>query len=202
MKIAGFEPLSLSDFPGHCAAVVFTRGCNWRCPFCHNGSLWASAGEGPGEQRVLTLLRQRARLLDVVVSGGEPTLQPDLPDFLVELKALGLKVKLDTNGSFPNVLKQVLSKGLVDFVAMDIKAPWDRYAELAGVDADVTALQASIKHIIDWGGTHQFRTTHVPNLLTNADISHIHDALPANVTHHVQPFIPELAADARLRQAG
>ncbi|MFC1762894.1 anaerobic ribonucleoside-triphosphate reductase activating protein [Planctomycetota bacterium] len=203
MKIAGFLPLTLSDYPGCCAAMVFTRGCNWRCPFCHNARLWDDTTESTDQEWVLSKLQQRQRLLDgVVVSGGEPTLQPDLPDFLRQLKTMGLRVKLDTNGSHPNVLQQLLSEDLVDFVAMDIKAPWFRYSELAGVAVDVAALKISVQHIVAWGGGHQFRTTYIPDLLTETDLHHIRRALPVNAIYQTQPFIPELAADALLRRAG
>jgi pyruvate formate lyase activating enzyme len=164
MNIAGFVPLSLCDYPGRVAAVVFTQGCNYRCPWCHNGHLLpltADPAKRVSEAQVLAVLEERRnRLGGVVVSGGEPTLQLALPRFLRRLKALGLDVKLDTNGSHPNVLRQLLEDRLLDYVAMDVKAPWDRYAALTGMaGCNVAAVQASMTLIAASGVPHAFRTT-------------------------------------------
>jgi pyruvate formate lyase activating enzyme len=203
MKIAGFVPLTLSDYPGHCAAMVFTQGCNWRCSFCHNSRLWDVSSGCFDQEEVLKKLQQRQQLLDgVVISGGEPTLQPDLAEFLEKVRLLGLRIKLDTNGSRPDVLQHLLNRELVDFVAMDIKAPWSRYTELAGVLVDTAALQTSVQTLLAWGGPHQLRTTVIPELLTPEDLQAIRAALPAGANYHTQPFIPELAADVALRRAG
>ena len=138
MRIGGFVPVSLCDYPCRVAAVVFTQGCNFRCPFCHNGHLVGCEGAALlDEAAVLAQLAERRnRLGGVVVTGGEPTLQGDLPQFLHALKQLGLAVKLDTNGSQPDVLQALLADRLVDYVAMDLKAPWARYDRLAGLACD------------------------------------------------------------------
>jgi pyruvate formate lyase activating enzyme len=201
MKVAGWTPLSLSDFPGRSAAVVFTAGCNFRCPFCHNGGLLTCA-PGRSWNTVCEGIRQRRSLLDgVVISGGEPTLQSGLAECLAECHALGLQTKLDTNGSHPDKLGLLLREGQVDFVAMDIKAPWDGYARLAGGPVDVTALQESVRLIADSGIAHQFRTTYVPALLTEADLERIRAQVPTHSPHRMQPFIPERALDPALRRA-
>ena len=168
MDIAALVPLSLSDHEGRIAAVVFVRGCNFRCPFCHNADLVRPARGGdpmlPVEY-VLARLRDRSGFLDsVVVSGGEPTLQPDLAGFLAAIRELGLAVKLDTNGARPDVLADLLDRRLVDFVAMDVKAPPSRYDEFCGVRADVGAIERSIGCLREAASDYEFRTTVAPGL--------------------------------------
>lgn len=167
MRIGGYVPCSLSDYPSRISAVVFTQGCNWRCPWCHNPALvYPEKFTAPlPEAEVLErLASRRARLDGVVVTGGEPTLQGDLADFLARVKALGFLVKLDTNGSRPHVVRDLLAAGLVDFVAMDIKAPWARYAEAAGVPVDTAALAETVALLRESGVEHQLRTTRWPGL--------------------------------------
>jgi pyruvate formate lyase activating enzyme len=167
MRIGGFVPCSLSDYPGHLAAVVFTQGCNWCCPWCHNPALVYPEQFTPTLSAADVLVRLAARLgkLDgVVVTGGEPTLQPDLAEFLAKLKVLGFRVKLDTNGSRPSIVRDLLAAGLVDFVAMDLKAPWPRYAEAVGVPVDIAALAETIALLRASGIAHQLRTTRWPGL--------------------------------------
>jgi len=167
MRIGGFVPCSLSDFPGCLAAVVFTQGCNWRCPWCHNPDLVYPERFAPplAEAEVLARLAARRGKLDgVVVTGGEPTLQPDLADFLRQLKTLGFLVKLDTNGSRPHIVRSLLEAQLVDFVAMDLKAPLARYAEAAGVPVDTAALEETVALLRAAGIPHQLRTTRWPGL--------------------------------------
>ncbi len=167
MEIAAFLPLSLSDHEGHVAAVVFVRGCNFRCPFCHNADLVcppADAASVPLDE-VLARLRDRSGFLDsVVVSGGEPTLQADLASFAVAARSLGLGVKLDTNGSRPDVLARLLGPRVVDSVAMDLKAPWGRYAEYCGVPIDVAAVKESVELLQRTDVDVEFRTTVAPGL--------------------------------------
>ena len=130
MRICGLQKLSMVDFPGKLAATVFTGGCNLRCPFCHNALLVTHIEDNPHieEDEILAFLKTRKNLLDgVVLSGGEPLLQKGAADFLQKVKALGFAVKLDTNGFFPEVLEDILSRGLVDYVAMDIKNSREKY---------------------------------------------------------------------------
>ena len=137
MRICGLQKLTLLDYPGHTACTVFTGGCNYRCPFCHNAELVLRSGEQPGipEEEFFALLDKRKGLLDgVAVTGGEPTLQPDLPDFLRRVREKGYDVKLDTNGTRPEVLKALVREGLVQYAAMDVKNSPARYAETAGVE--------------------------------------------------------------------
>ena len=202
MKIGGFQGLTLMDYPGHTAAIVFTQGCNFRCPFCHNGSLIPANGGGLLDQdSILARLERRRGLLDgVVVSGGEPTIQEDLSGFLERLKVMGFLVKLDTNGSRPDVLRRVLGRGLVDYVAMDVKAPLDKYPRLAGIDCDRPRIEESIGLIASSGIDHQFRTTWVEALLTSGDIERIRASVPEGSDYRVQVFVMENALDSRLRK--
>ena len=204
MRIGGFVPVSLCDYPCRVAAVVFVQGCNFRCPFCHNGHLLEAADVpgAPNESQVLDRLdERRTRLGGVVVSGGEPTLQPDLPLFLHRIKAMVLAVKLDTNGSRPDVLEALLADRLVDYLAMDIKAPWDNYARLAGGACDLVLLRRSVRLIAASGLPHEFRTTRVESLLTEADCQAILQQVPAGSVHKWQRFRPEHSLDPALRAA-
>ena len=207
MNLAGFVPLSLCDYPGRVAAVVFTQGCNFRCPWCHNGHLLPLLSD-PSKKRVSedevvnVLAERRTRLGGVVVSGGEPTLQVALPRFLRRVKALGLAVKLDTNGSHPEVLRQLLQERLLDFIAMDIKAPWEKYGALTGITCcDVVAVQASMTLIATSGVPHQFRTTRVDPLLSEREYGDIRTQIPLGSAHAWQAFRPNYSRDPALRSA-
>lgn len=191
MIIGGLQPCSLSDFPGQVAAVIFCQGCNFRCPFCHNGALLPEQERGRLEvDQVLTFLAQRRRQLGgVVVSGGEPCLQRDLPEFIRDVRALGLRVKLDTNGSRPAMLAELLAADLLDYLAMDIKAPMDKYAMLAGKAVDEAALRQSMLLIQQSGVAHHFRTTEVKGLLAKVDMAAIAAMIPTGSTYIVQPFV-------------
>ena len=134
MIIQGFSKTSLLDYPGHIAADVFTAGCNFRCPFCHNSDLVLTPSTEYTEEEVLAVLKKRRGILEgVCITGGEPTLQPDLLDFMRKLRELNYKIKLDTNGYRPDVLRKVLSEGLADYVAMDIKNSLAKYAQTSGL---------------------------------------------------------------------
>ncbi len=204
MRIGGFVPLSLCDFPGKVAAVVFTQGCNFRCPICHNGHLLERHADGVQEEEaVLARIRDRRLHLEgVVVTGGEPTVQGDLPQFLWRLRAFGLAVKLDTNGSQPDVLQALLAERLVDYIAMDVKAPWDLYDRLAGQPCDTWLLQRSMRLIAQSGVPHEFRTTRADTLLSDADCSRIMGQIPPGSPHKWQRFRPEYSLDTALRAAG
>jgi pyruvate formate lyase activating enzyme len=192
--IGGMQPFSLSDFPGRAAAIVFTQGCNFRCPFCHNASLWPTVPSKPPAttaKQVLSFLAGRRGLLGgVVITGGEPTLQADLAAFLYEVKALGLTVKLDTNGSRPDVVAGLLSDSLVDYVAMDVKAPMEKYPLLCGFPVDKGAIRRSMDLIAKSGVPHHFRTTFFEALLSETDIDAIKALLPAHSLFIRQPCKP------------
>jgi len=167
MKIAGFVKQSLVDYPGRIAASVFTQGCNMNCVFCHNRCLVGENGEnGPIDpEDIFSFLRNRKRFLDgVVVTGGEPTLQPELEGFVKRVKDMGYPVKLDTNGTQPQVLKRLLDKNLLDYIAMDIKAPMKKYHEICRSDINEHALLESITLIMESSAAYEFRTTYCPQL--------------------------------------
>lgn len=205
MRFGGLNPFTLSDFPGHIAAIAFTQGCNLRCPFCHNGSLIPvnpipETGLSTGD--ILAFLRARAGKLDgLVVSGGEPALHADLPEFLYEVQGLGLRIKLDTNGTRPRMLRSLIDAGLVDYIAMDIKAPLATYARLAGAPVDTGAIVESMRLIAQSEIPHEFRTTHVTPLLNEGDLAAVRRMIPAGSLHKVQAFRREHAVDASLRSA-
>lgn len=204
MIIGGYQPLSLCNFPGKVAAVLFTQGCNFRCPFCHNGELLPMSPPsktGWTNERVCFELQKRRSHLDgVVVSGGEPTVQEDLILFLEKLRLMNFAIKLDTNGSRPGTLKEILQARLVDYVAMDIKAPWRKYNQLAGVSAPVQVIAESLHLVAKSGIAHEFRTTMAEPLLTAKDLAEIRAMLPAGSLHRTQPFRPENAWDPNLRK--
>ncbi len=203
MWFGGFQPLTLSDYPATVAAIVFAQGCNFRCRFCHNCTLLPlpSGGEGlMAEEEVVSTLEQRkGKLEGLVVSGGEPTLQADLPEFLARVRELGYKIKLDSNGSRPEMVKSLLREGLLDYVAMDIKAPFHEYARICGVAVDTDAIGASIALIAASGVAHHFRTTFVEALMTPEDLEEAKRLVPVGSRHIVQKFQPEHALDPGLR---
>jgi len=186
----GVEWTTLIDYPGKVATTLFTVGCTFRCPFCHNPELVDPDRFAPAldSDEILDRLRERADFIDgVVITGGEPTIHPSLPTFLRFLKKLGLLVKLDTNGSRPEVLRALLDEGVLDCVAMDVKAPFDRYDELAGVDADAGAIEASIELILDLAPDHEFRTTVAPTL-GRTDVRRIAERLGGAKRYVLQAF--------------
>ena len=176
MRLGGLQKLSLIDYPGKLAAVVFTQGCNFRCGYCHNPELVIPQEYCPAvpEEEVMAFLRSRQEYLEgVVVTGGEPTVQEGLISFLDQLKRLGYLVKLDTNGSRPEVLKQVLSLRLVNYVAMDVKASLIRYDGVTNVPVSTEKIKESIRLILDAGIPHEFRTTVVKTFHSAGDLLEI-----------------------------
>lgn len=165
MLIAGFQKTSFVDYPGQPCAVVFTPYCNFDCAYCHNAHIIGRDAPLIDEAPVLEYLERRVGLLGaVVISGGEPTLQQNLEAFLLRVRELGYLVKLDTNGSKPNVLSALLGKGLLDYVAMDVKAPLDRYESVVRVCVDADAIRKSIAILRNSGVSHEFRLTFAPQL--------------------------------------
>ena len=165
--IAGLQKLTLLDFPGHTACTVFLAGCNMRCPFCHNAELFGGkVEEFMSTEAFLKFLSTRSGLLDgVCVSGGEPTGDPNLPSLLKSIKDLGFQVKLDTNGTRPQVLKKLLENNLVDFVAMDVKNSPSRYAQTIGLEAfDLAPIEESLKLLMAGSTPYELRTTVVQQL--------------------------------------
>lgn len=180
MRIGGLQKVSLIDYPGEISAVVFTQGCNFRCPFCHNPELADPRQFEPArdEAAILRFLEQRQGKLDgVTITGGEPTLQPDLAAFAGRLKELGFLVKIDTNGSRPEVLLDLVDKRLVDCIAMDVKAPLRKYDLLTGTRNSGRMIRESIRVVMASGLPYEFRTTVVPSLLAAPDFLEIGELL-------------------------
>jgi pyruvate formate lyase activating enzyme len=202
VKIGGLQPVTASDFPGRMAAIVFTQGCNFHCPFCHNSSLLPMDAEDLlAEDVVLGFLHKRRKLLEgLVISGGEPCLQEDLAGFCREARDMGFAVKLDTNGSRPEVIRRLLAENCIDFIAMDIKAPMDRLPELTGTSSHGPRIRQSIGLIAASGVDHLFRTTDVKPLLSPEDHRSIRELVPPGSRHVVQPFVAANAMAASLRQ--
>lgn len=162
MKIHGLQKMTLLDFPGLVACTVFLGGCDLRCPFCHNAEILdMNAPAVMDDKEFLEFLETRRGKLDgVAVTGGEPTLRPDLPELLSEIKRLGFKVKLDTTGNHPDMLKRIVGEGLVDYVAMDVKNSKERYAETVGLTGfDISRVDESISFLLRGDVEYEFRTT-------------------------------------------
>jgi len=193
VKIAGLQKVSLIDYPGYIAATVFLAGCNLNCGYCYNRWL-IDAGQVVAaitqEDLLSWLATRRGRLGGVCVSGGEPALHAELPAFLQSIKALGYAVKLDTNGTHPKRLDLLLENRLVDYVAMDLKAPLDeRYDEVAGMTVDCAAIRQSMEVLRRWGGSYEYRTTVLPSL-TEGALANIGAQLQALETWYLQRFVP------------
>lgn len=200
MLIGGLQKFSLIDYPDKICAIIFTQGCNFRCPYCHNPELI-----GPQnfqslipEQEILSFLKKRKGKLDAVeVTGGEPTLQPDLLEFLKKLKKLGYLIKLDSNGSNPEVLKKVIQLKIVDYLALDIKAPLEKYRKIVNVDVQTDEIKKSIKLIMDSGLDYEFRTTIVQSQLNPNDLVNIGKLLKGAKRYVLQRFIPSKTLDKK-----
>ena len=195
MLLLGLQKLTLLDFPEKIAATVFTGGCNFKCPFCHNASLVigerVKAGEPIAEEEFFAFLKKRRGMLEgVCVSGGEPTLAPDLIPFLNNIKELGYLVKLDTNGYRPDVLRQVIDGGIVDYVAMDIKSSREGYARAVGLDKiDVSKIEESAAMLMLGKVDFEFRTTLVRELHSEDDIVAIGEWLRGDERYFLQTFV-------------
>lgn len=189
MRIGGLQKLSLIDFPQKTAAIVFTQGCNFRCGYCHNPELiYPKLYQIPiPEEEVFAFLETRVGKLDgVVITGGEPTLQSDLIDFIKKVKAMGFLVKLDSNGSNPEILKKIIDEKLVDFIAMDIKATFDKYNLVCGVSVNLDNIKKSIELIKKSGIRFQFRTTYDKTKLVDSDIQAMTNFLDVATNYKIQ----------------
>ena len=198
MKIGGLQKISFIDYPGSIGAVVFVQGCNFRCPYCHNPELVDPERYGPllNEGEVLAFLEKRRGKLDAVtLTGGEPTLQPDLVGFLRKVREMGYRIKLDTNGSQPEVLAALIREKLVDYLAMDIKGPREKYARIARVEVDLAAIGRSVELITESGIEHEFRTTVVPSQITIDDLLSVAEWLKNACKYVLQPFVPMKTVD-------
>jgi pyruvate formate lyase activating enzyme len=189
MKIGGFQKTSLLDYPDEISAIIWTVGCNFNCPFCYNVDLIKGNAAQFSEEELLDFLKKRKGLLDgLVITGGEPLMQKDITDFCEKVKKLGYVVKIDTNGTYPEKLQELIDKKLVDYIAMDIKAPKKKYNELSGVKVDIKKIQESIDVVRKSGVDYEFRTTFIPEFLTQKDIVEIGKWLKGSKRFYIQQF--------------
>lgn len=190
MKIAGFQKLTLLDYPNHVACIIFTKGCNFRCPFCQNSNIINdNFDELINEKDIFDYLEKRKKILDgVVITGGEPTINKDLKDFIIKIKTLGLKIKLDTNGYNPIMLKKLIDEKLVDYVAMDIKQTMEKYKLVSGVNINKDNILESIKILEESDIDHEFRTTVIKEYHTLEDIINICSLFSEDTKYYLQNF--------------
>ncbi len=192
MQIHGLNKTTLLDYPKHLAALIFLGGCNMRCPFCQNAPLVIAPGTQPviSEEELFSFLNKRRNLLEgVCISGGEPTLYPDLPELLEKIKALGYKIKLDTNGTNPSMMKQLVRDHLIDYIAMDIKNSREKYAITSGTSENfLEPVEESVTFLITSPVEYEFRTTIVKELHTAEDILSIGKWLQGSKTYYLQSY--------------
>jgi len=205
MIIGGLQKLTLIDFPGRIAATVFLTGCNFRCPWCYSSELVLPEKiknqAKISEQEFFNFLKERKGLLEgIVLCGGEPTIYPVLPQFIEKIKKLGYLVKLDTNGSAPKMLKDLINKKLIDYVALDVKAPKEKYSKVAGKKINLKNIEKSIEILKSSNIDFEFRTTIIPTLLKKEDILKIiRWILPAK-KYFLQNFRPEKTVDPKFEK--
>ncbi len=203
MIIAGLVKFSLNDYPGKTSAVIFTRGCNFRCRYCHNPELVLPekyAEEIPLNEIFAFLESRRGKLDAVCITGGEPTGHSDLPEMIRKIKEMGFLVKLDSNGSRPEFLEKIIAAGLVDYIAMDVKAPFETYEKIMGSPVSADKLQKSVKIILDSGLPHEFRTTIVKSLTNFDDLRQIAESVRGADNYFLQRFVPTKLNDPTLMQ--
>lgn len=190
MKISGLQKLSLVDFDGHISATIFTAGCNFLCPFCHNSGLVYNLEENIEESDVIEYLNKRKNMLDsVCISGGEPTLNKDLPQFISNIKNLGYKVKLDTNGTNLEMIQYLVENKLVDYIAMDIKNSIDKYQITTNCTVDTNKIRSTIKYIMNSNIDYEFRTTLVQEYHDLEDIKKIGKLIHKANKYFLQHFV-------------
>ena len=206
MIIGGFQRFSLIDYPNKICAIVFTQGCNFRCPYCHNPELIGPEqnrdARGLTREEIVSFLEQRKGKLDAVtITGGEPLLQPDLGTFLAELKDLGYSIKLDTNGSLPLEMERLIGAGLIDYIAMDIKSSLNNYERVVRVKVDTGTIMDSIRIIMGSGLDYEFRTTVVKPLLEKADFYKIGRMIQGSRLYVLQRFVSSEKLENELSNA-
>ncbi len=198
MKIGGLQRISLIDYPGLICAIVFLEGCNFRCPYCHNPELVDPClfRASVKESDVLEFLETRKGKLDAVsITGGEPTIQTNLAAFIRKIRKMGLAVKMDTNGSHPHIIKNLLSENLLDYVAMDVKAPLEKYKEIVNAPVHVDTITESIHLILKSKIPCEFRTTIVQSQLDEGDIRQIAKLISGAKVYILQKFVPTKTLD-------
>jgi pyruvate formate lyase activating enzyme len=203
MKIGGLQKLTLVDYPGKVAATVFLIGCNFKCGFCHNPDLvnWTGEQKEISEKDFFEFLKEKEGLIEgVCITGGEPTIYPDLNDFIKRIKDMGFLVKLDTNGSNPDVVSKLIEKKLVDFIAMDIKTSLEKYGQATNSKIDAKNIKKSVELIKNSGIDYEFRTTVVPGLVEKEDIEKIGKWLRGAKKIALQQFQNKRVLDKNFRE--
>lgn len=196
MHIGGFQKFSLLDYPGKICAIVFTQGCNFKCPYCHNPELIDFCVVPSKASDIIDFLKTRQGKLDaVVITGGEPTLQSDLKDFILKIKELNYLVKLDTNGTNPSLVEALLEQKLLDYVAMDIKSPLEKYPMTVSNNIDLKKIRQSIDMIMKSGVDYEFRTTVVREMITTDDFEQIGELIKGAKRYYLQKFVPSKILD-------
>lgn len=204
MRIGGIQKLTLIDYPGKIATTVFTVGCSFRCGFCHNPELvlpekFPEMNEM--EKEFFELLEKRkGKLEGVCITGGEPTIQPDIIEFIRKIKSLGYFVKLDSNGSNPHVLEKIFKEGLVDFIAMDIKSAPENYSKVVGLKVDIEKIKKSVKMIMESGIDYEFRTTVVPGMHTGGEFLEIAKWIKGAKAYYLQEYREMITLDEKINE--
>lgn len=206
MVLGGFQKLTLIDYPGKVATTVFTVGCSFRCPFCHNPELVLSRNLQPVTHNLIEkeffdfLKKRKGKLEGVCITGGEPTIQPDLVDFIKKIKKLGYLVKLDSNGSRPDVLRQIINSKIIDFIAMDIKDSPKKYKKTSGERADFERIKISVEMIMNSKIPYEFRTTVVPGIHSEKDFNEIASWIKGAKSYYLQVYQENKILDPELRE--
>jgi len=198
MKIGGLQKVSLTDYPGKISAIVFTQGCNFRCPYCHNPELVDPELYQeclPEEEFFSYLEKRKGKIEAVTITGGEPTIQNDLIPFIMRVKAMERLIKIDTNGSKPEVLEELIRRNLVDYLAMDIKAPLEKYAAITRTPVNGKAIRQSIMLIMNSGIDYEFRTTVVKSQIKEADILAMGRLIKNASLYSLQRYVPTKPLD-------
>lgn len=204
MRIGGFQKMTLIDYPGKLAATVFTVGCSFRCGFCHNPELVLPEKFPPhGKQEAeffKHLISRQGKLEGVCITGGEPTIQPDIIGFIEKIKKMGFLVKLDSNGSRPDILRKIIKAGIVDFIAMDIKNSPRKYALTIGMKYDIIKIKRSVKMIMSSGIDYEFRTTVVPGIHDEKDFEEIGKWIKGSKVYYLQEYRERHILDSKLKK--
>lgn len=191
MKVGGLQKFTLIDYPGKIACIVFSMGCNFRCPYCHNRELVEkTTDEIPWEEIFEFLEERKGQLEGVEITGGEPTIHSGLTEFLERVKEMGYSTKLDTNGSIPDMLKELIDRDLVDYLAMDLKASIPNYSKAAGVEVDPEKIKESVETVKDFE-EHEFRTTAVPGIIDVEEVRKIGETIQGADNYFIQQFRPK-----------
>ncbi|MFA6158799.1 MAG: anaerobic ribonucleoside-triphosphate reductase activating protein [Candidatus Paceibacterota bacterium] len=202
MVFGGFEKFTLIDYPGKVACMVYTIGCNFRCPYCHNPELVDETVEVRyGEEEILAFLDRRKGMIDgIVITGGEPTMHDDLLDFMKKVKDRGFLVKLDSNGTRPAMIREAIDRKLVDYIAMDMKAPLSRYSQTVARPVDTEAIAESIALLMSSPVEYEFRTTVIKSLVSPEEIEEIGREIKGAKRYYLQKFIPTKLLNPQFRR--